>query len=95
MCAYIYSDNHIISIHYIWPRCCQKERGEKEHKLVSALQHPGAVEEELNYMYEIKAGRVRGPFLEPPLPNFRTSGLRVVPKKNGKWRVIPQGLPTP
>ena len=54
--------------------------------LVSALQHPVAVEEELRL--EMEAGRVHGPFLEPPLPNFRTSGLGVVPKKNGKWRVI-------
>ena len=51
--------------------------------LVSALQHPVAVEEELRL--EMEAGRVHGPFLEPPLPNFRTSGLGVVPKKNGKW----------
>lgn len=54
--------------------------------LVSALQHPVAVEEELRL--EMEAGRVHGPFLGPPLPNFRTSGLGVVPKKNGKWRVI-------
>ena len=56
------------------------------HNLVSDLYHLGIVKEELSH--EIKAGRVRGPFLEPPLPNFRTSGLGYVPKKNGKWRVI-------
>ena len=54
--------------------------------LVSALQHPVAVEEKLRL--EMEAGRVHGPFLGLPLPNFRTSGLGVVPKKNGKWRVI-------
>lgn len=32
--------------------------------------------------------RVHGPFPEPPLPNFRTSGLGIVSKKNEKWRVI-------
>eukprot|EP00731_Ephydatia_muelleri_P031197 Em0022g711a len=56
------------------------------HNLVSALYHLGIVKEELSH--EIKAGRVRGPFLKPPLPNFRTLGLGYVPKKNGKWRVI-------
>ena len=29
-----------------------------------------------------------GPFPQPPLPNLRCSGLGVVPKKDGGWRVI-------
>ena len=34
------------------------------------------------------AGTVLGSFADRPLPNLRTSGLGVAPKKNGKWRVI-------
>ena len=34
------------------------------------------------------AGRMAGPFPFPPLPNLRCSGLGVVPKKDGGWRII-------
>jgi len=38
---------------------------------------------------EIKARRVKGPFKDPPLSNFRVSPLGLVPKKNtGEFRVI-------
>ena len=33
-------------------------------------------------------GRILGPFQTPPLPNFRTSGLGLVPKHDGGWRII-------
>ena len=36
----------------------------------------------------MQAGRVLGPFSLRPSGNLRTTGLGVVPKKNGKWRVI-------
>ena len=36
----------------------------------------------------MRAGRVLGPFPLRPSGNLRTSGLGVVPKENGKWRVI-------
>ena len=29
-----------------------------------------------------------GSFAEPPLPNFRSSGIRLVPKKGGSWHMI-------
>ena len=37
---------------------------------------------------ECDAGRMAGPYPQPPLPNLRCSGLGVVPKKVGGWRVI-------
>ena len=37
---------------------------------------------------ECAAGRMAGPFAFPPLPNLRWSGLGVVPKKDGGWRII-------
>ena len=37
---------------------------------------------------ECAAGRMAGPFPFPPLPNLRCSGLGVVPKKDGGWRII-------
>ena len=37
---------------------------------------------------EITAGRIVSPFAELPLHKLRTSGVGVVPKKNGKWRAI-------
>ena len=35
-----------------------------------------------NILSELKAKRVAGPFFVPPLPNFRTSPIGVVPKKD-------------
>ena len=45
---------------------------------------------------ECQAGRMAGPYPQQPLPNLRCSGLGVIPKKDGGWRVIcdlssPQG----
>ena len=54
--------------------------------LASALAHPEVVDAELKK--EVDSGRVLGPFPRCPLHNFRTSGLGVVLKKNGKWRMI-------
>ncbi|KAL5516553.1 hypothetical protein EMCRGX_G001915 [Ephydatia muelleri] len=55
--------------------------------LASTLSHPEAINAELD-KEEVRAGRVLGPFPLLPLVNLRTSGLGVVPKENGKWRVI-------
>ena len=54
--------------------------------LASALAHPEVVDPELKK--EVDSGRVLGPFPCCPLHNCRTSGLGVVLKKNGKWRMI-------
>jgi len=37
---------------------------------------------------ECEAGQILGPFDQPPLPNFRISGLGLVPKHDGGWRII-------
>lgn len=58
----------------------------KSRNLSSAHAHPEVVDAEL--AKEIAAGRIIGPFTEPPWRNLRTSGIGVVPKKNGKWRAI-------
>ena len=54
--------------------------------LTSAYTHSAVIDQEL--AKEREAGRILGPFTTPPIPNLRCSGLGVVPKKNGKWRVI-------
>ena len=55
--------------------------------LKSAYSHPEVLFD--NILVELKAKRVAGPFLVPPLPNFRTSPIGVVPKKDSsKFRTI-------
>ena len=54
--------------------------------LQSASQQPKVIDTTLTE--ECKAGRILGPFQHPPLPNFRTSGLGLVPKHDEGWRII-------
>jgi len=54
--------------------------------LQSATQQPEVIDATLKE--ECEAGRILGPFALPPLPNFRTSGLGLVPKHDGGWRII-------
>ena len=54
--------------------------------LQSASQQPKVID--ITITEECKAGRILGPFQHPPLPNFRTSGLGLVPKHDGGWRII-------
>ena len=58
----------------------------KAGNLSSAFQHARIVDEEI--AKECDAGRLLGPFETPPLENLKCSGVGVVPKKNGKWRMI-------
>lgn len=37
---------------------------------------------------EVSNGHTAGPFPTPPIPNLQCSPLRVVPKKDGSWRII-------
>ena len=37
---------------------------------------------------EIRAQRIAGPFDKPPISNLQCSGLGVIPKKTGGWRMI-------
>ena len=37
---------------------------------------------------ECEAGRILGPFISQPLPNFCSSGLGLIPKHDGGWQII-------
>ena len=55
--------------------------------LKSAETNPAPISS--NLITELKSNRMAGPFVEPPLPNFRTSPIGVVPKKEpNKFRII-------
>ena len=55
--------------------------------LVSAYQQPDAAESKLQN--ELTAGRIAGPFDDPPFQNIHSSPLGVIPKKTpGEWRMI-------
>ena len=54
--------------------------------LSSALQHPTIIDESLKK--EIEAGRILGPFDDPPLPNLQCSGLGAIPENDGGWWII-------
>ena len=56
------------------------------NNLVSAYQQPEVIDATLKKKCQL--GRILGPFQTPPLPNFQTSGLRLVPKHDGGWRII-------
>ena len=56
------------------------------HHLPTAHSHAPVIKRFL--VKECLAGHMAGPYTLPPLPNLRCSGLRVVPKKDGGWRVI-------
>ena len=51
-----------------------------------AFKHPIVIDEELSK--EVRAQRIVGPFDTPPLPNLQCSGVGVVPKKAGGWRMM-------
>ena len=57
------------------------------NNLISASQHPEVIS--ANLSKEMSLGRVAGPFLSPPLPNFQCHPIGVVPKKHStEWRTI-------
>ena len=58
----------------------------KASNLLSTFQHTHIIDEEI--AKECDAGRILGPFETPPLENLKCSGVGVVPRKNGKWRMI-------
>ena len=81
---------------YGFPLHFEGERVSFEAKnLISAEQLPDIVDLKLDK--ELSAGRIAGPFHNPPFPVFRVSPLGVVPKKTpGEFRIIhhlsyPQG----
>ena len=58
------------------------------NNLTSASQQPDILEASITT--ECQAGRIFGPFDTPPLPNFRCSGLGLVPKHDGGCRAVPK-----
>ena len=56
------------------------------NNLASASQQPDILD--ANITIECQAGRILSPFRTPPLPNFRCSGLGLVPKHDGGWCAI-------
>ena len=77
----IHNIQHGCSIGYNGPQFshCSKN-------LPSAYQQPLILDNTL--LQECNAGRILGPFDTPPLPDFRCSGLGLVPKHDGGWRTI-------
>ena len=70
-----------VSLGYHGLRCQRISRN-----LASASQHPQIIDEELGK--EVRARRIVGPFDTPPIPNLQCSGVGVIPKKTGGWRMI-------
>ena len=54
--------------------------------LRSAFEHPEVVDEALKS--EVAENRMAGPYPSLPLPRLRCSGVGVVAKKDGSWRLI-------
>ena len=54
--------------------------------LLSAFQQLKVINTTLAREYKLE--RILEPFQTPPLPNFSTSGLGLVPKHNGGWQII-------
>ena len=77
----IHNIQHGCSIGYNGPQFshCSKN-------LPSAYQQPLILDNAL--LQECNAGCILGPFDTPPLPDFRCSGLGLVPKHDGGWRTI-------
>ena len=54
--------------------------------LPSAYQQPEVIDTTLKK--ECDTGQLLSPFPSPPLPNFCTSGLSLIPKHDGGWHII-------
>ena len=69
-------------LYYFGPRHSMQARN-----LKSALMNPDVVSDKLNK--EVQAGRMGGPFTEPPFKNFRVSPVGLVEKKEkNEYRLI-------
>ena len=58
----------------------------KAPNLRSAHDHPQVIDEAL--AKEVSANRIAGPYHHSPFPNVHCSGLGIVPKSDGSWRLI-------
>ena len=70
-----------VSLGYHGPRCQHISRN-----FASTSQNPQIIDEELSK--EVRVWRFVGPFDTPPIPNLQCSGVGVIPKKTGGWRMI-------
>ena len=77
----IHNIQHGCSIGYNGPQFAHCSKN-----LPSAYQEPLILDNTL--AQECNAGRILGPFDNPPLPDFCCSGLGLVPKHDGGWRTI-------
>ena len=77
----VYDLQHGCSNGYAGPQFAHLARN-----LPTAYQKPDVIDATLQR--ECKAGRILGPFTSPPLPNFRSSGLGLIPKHDEGWRMI-------
>ena len=72
---------HVASIGYHGPRTPRTSKN-----LKSANLHPDIIDNELQS--ECAKSHLAGPYSSPPLPNLQCSGVGVVPKKDGSWRMM-------
>ena len=77
-----------VNIGFAGPRTSMTARN-----LQSATLHADVIDRDLHR--EVTTGHILGPFPDKPLPTLQCLGLGVVPKKNGKWRVIMHLLAPP
>ena len=77
----IYDLQHGCDISYLGPQFAHLTTN-----LASTSRQPEVIDAAL--LKECEVGRILGPFQTSPLPNFRASGLGLVPKHDGGWRVI-------
>ena len=64
--------------------------GIDHHKAVRSSTPSGFARQELleKLAHEVEKGYILGPFNQPPLESLVTSPVCIVPKSNGKWRLI-------
>ena len=72
---------HGCSIGYTGPQFAHQA-----NNLLSAHQQTTVIDATLQK--ECAVGRILGPFQTPPMPNFCTSRLGLVPKHDGGWHII-------
>ena len=70
-----------VSLGYQGQRCQRISKN-----LISAYSHPHIIDDELSK--ELRLQRIAGPFDTPPVANLQCSGVGVIPKKTGGWRMI-------
>lgn len=73
--------SHGFRLHYLGPR-----HPTECSNLVSVSKNPDATRAKI--LNEVSLGRVLGPFSNKPISTLRISPIGIVPKSDGKWRLI-------